>query len=267
MSTSLWSVASGVYNSTGFWGPDEDVTHAFCGPHYATSQYVAEFFNSVSSLIFVVIGLYVLDKVRHDAHVRVAAMWLVLIGVGSTLFHGIMWYWMQLLDEIPMVGFMATIMLAKIQDPLLDGKRMILTAFCLLECLGVVGIYVALQQYEIFLHGFCLIVLTEAVLGQVVRKWKGRHAAMHTRSYLCALVGIVLGRVLWESENRLCEVYPGVWLLHVGWHLLSGFAAYSILVATLISRLGDEQDSPNLVGFRARLKENNSGILPCKNEQ
>ena len=45
--------------STGYWGKATAV-HQFCEPKYATSPYVAEFYNSISSFLYVFAACYAL---------------------------------------------------------------------------------------------------------------------------------------------------------------------------------------------------------------
>lgn len=254
-STDVWSVASRVHNTTGYWG-DVDATHAFCEPHYSTSPYFAEFYNSVSSMIFVVTGIYAFAMAKNDVYIQIAALWLVFIGVGSALFHGIMWYWMQLLDELPMVGFMMTLMLAYVgsKNPILNGKRTFLRVFILIECIGVAVVYIITQQYEIFFHGFVTIITTMGLLTFALKQDTGRHVQHQNTAFRNGVGAIIVGRIFWESENRLCETYPAVWPLHVGWHLVSNISAYYTIMGALILRLDEAQELPVLVGFPRKQK-------------
>lgn len=258
--STIFAVATRSHNATGYWGSSEDVTHTFCEPHYATTFYVAEFYNSLSSLVYVVTGWYVLRTIgQKDRFVWTGAVWLMVIGIGSALFHGIMWYWMQLLDEIPMVGFAATIMLAKVENPALQrGTRtlllLLLRVLVWTLCVGTALVYTITQQYEIFIHGFTAIVVLDIGLVFWTRSTGAvcpRHGALHLRAFLTGVGTIVVGKTLWEVENRLCETHRDVvWPLHVVWHFFSATAAYSSLVATYLLGLTENEESKkNMVLF------------------
>jgi len=52
-----------------------------------------------------------------------------------------------------------------------------------------------------------------------------------------AVIFIALGRVCWETENNLCEAYPGLWPLHNLWHCLATAAATYMFLAEYIYRI------------------------------
>lgn len=92
-------------SAEGFWG-EITSTIDWCEDNYAVSHYIAEFWNTVSSLLFVaagVLGLFL--AYRHRLENRY--FWLngcvIVIGCGSTMFHGTLQFGWQLWDEIPMI--------------------------------------------------------------------------------------------------------------------------------------------------------------------
>ena len=92
---SLLQIPTQVHNITGFWGP-VDAVHQFCEPHYATSFYVCEFFNGLSSIVFVLTAWHCYrtlpsnDKSSDMNYIRSLCGWLGLIGIGSIAFHSTM---------------------------------------------------------------------------------------------------------------------------------------------------------------------------------
>jgi hypothetical protein len=206
-----------------------DASHQFCEPHYATSMYLAEAWNAVSSLIMIVLAWHAHRTIVHSKMTNsdrvwmvTSCLWLAIIGTGSFLFHGTMRRSMQLLDEGPMVGFVATSILWKADkhpwtrqfDTLL--YRVVLGGLHV----AVFWAYLWMGSYELFVHGFTLLVLGDVILNHT---WTlGKPLKYRNIS----LLSILLGRALWEVENRMCEAFPAVWPLHVVWHLLSGVSAY-----------------------------------------
>ena len=77
--------------STGYWGKATAV-HQFCEPKYAMSPYVAEFYNSLSSFIYVFTACYALSKpaARNDPLILFTGVSIAVIGLGSVAFHGTM---------------------------------------------------------------------------------------------------------------------------------------------------------------------------------
>ena len=103
-------------------------------PHgffFQVTQYVAEYWNTISNAILCVgalCGLYQVRKHKletrfeypifyrealstvqlHISRIATCYLSLLLIGVGSTLFHATLKYEMQLLDELPMIWGIAS---------------------------------------------------------------------------------------------------------------------------------------------------------------
>ncbi|KAJ3076787.1 Alkaline ceramidase 3 [Podochytrium sp. JEL0797] len=90
----------------GYWGP---VTSSldWCESNYVVSAYVAEFWNTVSCIFYVVAminGMRYLNQIGITKwRGYLAFISTGVIGVGSALFHGTMWYSAQMMDELPMV--------------------------------------------------------------------------------------------------------------------------------------------------------------------
>ena len=89
---------------TGYWGP---ITASvdWCEDNYVYSYYVAEFFNTLSSLPVALMGLYAYrrSKGRYGLQYNLACIGMIMIGLGSAAFHGTLLRGSQMLDEIPML--------------------------------------------------------------------------------------------------------------------------------------------------------------------
>jgi dihydroceramidase len=247
-----WSIPNfaSSHTSSGYWGPIE-ANHAFCEPHYMMSPYIVEWFNCTSSIIYILLALTV--SFPKDVFLNTAARgWLVLVGVGSMLFHGTMRYIFQLSDEIPMVGFLSTLMIAKLAFWNKNKTRMVAITLVMLFGVGLLIVYVVLDQYEVFIHGFAVMVLIDTVLTISLLDSSARFGKVEVRAYLVSLVAIVLGRIAWELEHLLCFKYPQVWPLHVVWHFFSCLSAYAAMVTVYVIRARKNyeiQCLPRFVGF------------------
>jgi dihydroceramidase len=248
----IWSVNNLAHtHSTGWWG-EVEANHAFCEPHYAVSHYIAEFFNSTSSLIYILLAFFI-QLPKHDAFLQISRIWLLAIGIGSLLFHGTMRYAMQLADEIPMVGFVTTLMIAKISmpHPWLIGYTGLATVISIFYGISLIGVYVLWDQYEIFIHGFTILVVCDFLLS--IPLWQNKRGSkwetLQIRSHMVGIFTILLGKVAWEVEHLLCESHPFVWPLHVVWHLLSCTSAYGSVTSTYVMRAKETEEIPRLFGF------------------
>ncbi len=90
----------------GFWGPPTS-TVDWCEANYVVSHYVAEFWNTVSNIGLLVLGIYgVRMCLREGLAVRVDLLLLfgliAVVGLGSAAFHATLLKTSQQLDETPM---------------------------------------------------------------------------------------------------------------------------------------------------------------------
>lgn len=238
-----------MHNETGYWGP-VDANHQFCEPHYASTFYLAEAWNAISSLLYVAAACHVYGRIviatrnstkteskmtdRSSSNNNMKAwwmtalcLWLAVIGFGSFLYHGTMRRSMQLLDEGPMVGLLTTSALYKVDKyPWTVGYTRQYRVLLAMMHLAVYLLYAWLDKYEWFVHGFTILALIDAGLVYGQSKYLGGNFVYRDIALAC----ILLGKALWEVENRFCEVFPAVWPLHVVWHVLSCTCAYSSLL-------------------------------------
>ena len=90
-----------------FWGePNSSVN--WCENDYVFSQYIAEFWNSLSSLCMAAFGYYGRVTMPKSSNINLNRIWwtwfmLEIVGWGSVAFHGTLKWWSQALDEVPMV--------------------------------------------------------------------------------------------------------------------------------------------------------------------
>jgi len=216
-----------------YWGPI-DAMHQFCEAKYATSPYFAEFWNSLSNIpCFIIPGAYGLYRGWGVFDLRLSALWfnMILVGVGSFMFHGTMRFKWELLDEVPMLMLVLSGIWSKDDTHWCTSGRW--KTLCHLLGLGIssVGLYMYISRgdYEMFLHTFTLVCLFDSSLTLICCS-KSDHPGSHfTRCCLRAYgVTLVLGRIFWETEARLCPAGSGgpLALLHVLWHVLAGLACY-----------------------------------------
>jgi len=223
--------------ANGYWGAATAV-HQFCEPKYATSHYVAEFYNSISSFAFVLTALYVLSKpeARQDPMILFTGISVAVIGVGSVMFHGTMLFEYELCDEVPMLILISIGLLNKAgAHPLLltRGRCFAFGAFVVASCVATIVTYAKLAIYELFVAAFTALVLVDLALACT---WRSQQRVTTWAMYMSAGC-IILGKIVWEVEVRCCSVDKRVWPLHVVWHGLSCACAYYGLLADMASRI------------------------------
>ena len=212
-----------------FWG-EPDALHSFCEAKYAYSAVFAEFHNSVSSLVYVLAGLFGAWHCRACGW-QVLAGWaaLILVGFGSALFHATLRFQFELCDEGPMLLLVAAFLVGK-EDclPAMSGpaRRLRFRIVVAALLLGSAAAYVCLQVYEIFLYTF-----TAGVLAEIAADVKCKSRECETRAcFWIAVASIGVGKLVWDVEHQVCGVVPWAWALHSVWHVLSCIGgAFAIL--------------------------------------
>mmetsp|Transcript_5848 Transcript_5848/g.11593 ORF Transcript_5848/g.11593 Transcript_5848/m.11593 type:complete len:291 (-) Transcript_5848:221-1093(-) len=234
-----------VTSTAGFWGPSDSKID-FCEESYAVTPYIAEFWNSTSSLVYVflgILGIYNCVKMRTCLLYPTIFLTLSIIGVGSTTFHGTMRWWGELWDELPMIalGGLFLVGLNGIH-PLTSG----MTGFYFYTGLAISLLastiaYVQFQFYEIFLHSFTAMIVVTVVMSFHITS---SAASRQTNFFLhTTLAELIVGKVVWSLEHALCGAHPMVPMLHVVWHIFSAFAAYHyvlFLMSVRYEKLGYE---------------------------
>ncbi|CAG8662000.1 23739_t:CDS:2 [Dentiscutata erythropus] len=87
----------------GFWG--EPTATNWCERNYDVTHYIAEFFNTISSLCMVSAGIFGIYKHSKGFEPRYSICFasIIVVGIGSILFHGTLLFSLQLFDEVPMM--------------------------------------------------------------------------------------------------------------------------------------------------------------------
>eukprot|EP00927_Polykrikos_kofoidii_P015975 TRINITY_DN17161_c0_g1_i1.p1 TRINITY_DN17161_c0_g1~~TRINITY_DN17161_c0_g1_i1.p1 ORF type:complete len:272 (+),score=27.55 TRINITY_DN17161_c0_g1_i1:34-849(+) len=216
-----------------YWG-DIDTSHQFCEAAYAVTPVCAEFWNAISNLPSFVIPCslgFLRCYSTHDS--RILQIWLlgILVACGSILFHGTMRLPFQMLDEIPMFLLVLAGARAKADTHWVMRGRWKLLVDLVMRGGSVTGlcIYVITLNYEVFLHTFGIILVLEMILSGVCAWETGKHGSQ--AAWFCwiwSVTFIIVGRIAWETEFRLCPSGSGgplAWL-HVVFHVCIGVACY-----------------------------------------
>jgi dihydroceramidase len=223
-------------SNSGFWGPP-NALHIFCESKYARSYYIAEFWNSLSSLVFCAAGAYALSKpeIRSDPIMWCAAVSLAAIGAGSFAFHATMRYVYELFDELPMLLLFACCLLTKAAclPQVLRPFERAYTACAVIAPLGCAVVYCVYGQYAFFVNSVTVLLVIDVTVGFAQRT---EHRVIHLARAV-TLLSLVIAKILWEVEVQNCEREPRVWILHVAWHALSCVSAYFGLFSNMSYRI------------------------------
>ncbi|CAE6970268.1 Acer3 [Symbiodinium natans] len=125
-----------------FWGlPTSNVD--WCEANYAHTRYVAEFFNTLSSLPMVAVslwGLYLCATYRLEPRFYLCWAGIGAVGIGSLAFHGMLHPAGQATDELAMICASLAFLYVVLEVGHLEARRPWLPA---LEMVYAVGFAVA----------------------------------------------------------------------------------------------------------------------------
>lgn len=247
-----------------FWGPVTS-TIDWCEPNYLATRFVAEPFNTLSNLSFILLGIAGAVHELRDRNLQISYLTLfaslAFIGISSLFFHASLTIWAQQADELSMVWHLLLyfhLINTKDQINVNPIWGMMLIGYCILFSI----VHMTFKTTTLFqIHFGVLLALLLA------RIYKDYHQVYFTRAgkfvLLEAVVAALLGFGLWIFDYHYCELsltylYPlnG----HVFWHIFMGIAAYDLIVTLKIlesARLGQPLDVSfkMLIPFASVIKE------------
>eukprot|EP00397_Hematodinium_sp_SG-2012_P034919 GEMP01037500.1.p1 GENE.GEMP01037500.1~~GEMP01037500.1.p1 ORF type:complete len:259 (+),score=42.44 GEMP01037500.1:173-949(+) len=218
-----------------YWGP---VTSSidFCEPNYVWTPYVAEFWNSLTSLFIAYVGVvaYLMAPeymfTTHSLFLRACYGSLVVIGLGSAAFHGTLLREYQAWDEIPMMlGSIVSVCgmreFLHSRDVKHSARAAITRRERILALLAMAtqiwlyfyrgdfatffAIFICLLLYVVYLVVRILKVLNDPALNQI--------CVRSATIFICAAV-------VWLLSECFCEQF-GFLHPHVLWHFGSAIGA------------------------------------------
>ncbi|MFT7621782.1 MAG: dihydroceramidase [Myxococcota bacterium] len=232
-----------MWLATGYWSDfGTPASVDWCEPNYVHSQWVAEWFNTCSSVPMVLMGLYgIVRAYRSGAEPRflVAFGALLVVGLGSVAFHGTLLMTAQAADELPMIyGGLAFLYLLANRRPDVPAGRLRawqigLTLYAVAFTAGY-GILADYFTLFIWTYGGLMTWLVIRSIAVAMSE-----SPMHRR-----LVGIAAGLfvggvgLVWMPEHVLlsCEHPAQAFHLHSIWHLAAGSGTYMGVVFAMWDR-------------------------------
>lgn len=186
-----------------YWGnPDTSIT--FCESKYTKVFWIAEFYNTLSSLCYLCVGLYYIKSKRYP----IAAM-ITGVGIGSVILHGTLRYYGQWLDEVSML--VTTIMTMDVLNSKLIKKNSI--------PFFIIFYFIF---YKTFLVFFCTFTLLNIYLSYLVFK-------STIINYYIYNTLVIIGTSCWFIDRFLCDNIEFLYL-HAWWHILTSMAISTIFL-------------------------------------
>ena len=215
----------------------------WCEPNYIVSPYVAEWFNFVSSIIMALPAVYGLVwKYRQGRELRylLVDIGIIVISLGSALFHGTLTRYGQMMDELPML-WGALIFTSVVWHSRLPKSDVIFLGALLLfsfawTCFGQFIHHSHNWIFETVFGGIVLFALY--LMAKLIMSSPCPHSTPLLIAYVILGVGSFL---LWNLDQWFCPQLTPLYIaspyftsLHGYWHIGMGLQCY---VGSLMSVL------------------------------
>ncbi|KAI8063259.1 alkaline phytoceramidase family protein [Gongronella butleri] len=235
---------------SGYWGPITSSVD-WCEKNYVHSFYIAEFWNTVSSFAMIILGLAGVYAHHRSLGWRLSNGYLmiVIVGIGSVLFHATLQYEHQMWDELPMVWTACYLLWVLLVE---NGHSASLFGV-------VIGVYCALAtlatsqskgstQFFMFQTSFGLVMWS--CLWYVWKLYRGVQNKEVIRLFHrgAQFLGLAIG--VWLFDSNMCFIYEHVPnpQLHAWWHVLMCVSLHFFFVATGFELLGTKAHRIKYIG-------------------
>ncbi|CAG8466811.1 6315_t:CDS:2 [Acaulospora morrowiae] len=245
-----------IMSRIGYWQTTSSVD--WCENNYEYSHYIAEFWNTFSSLAMIIFGeAGARMNLCEGFRFKLAFRLISVVGVGSLLFHATLTSEMQALDEVPMVWSALTLvhpLIESIYGP--QGYWLpIAQVIHAILCTLAVTIAKGDMQFIFFHMSFgSLELLSLYLMHRIYSLKKSSHPAV---KYLFERGVIIysLAIAIWLTDLYMCDyvnggeksILPFNPQLHSIWHLLASFGLYLLVVLTLYNFLWESGVKCNVV--------------------
>lgn len=243
-------------NDKPYWGKSDTIIE-WNEPKYKYIYYISEYWNSFSNLNTIVIGLilycdsFYLIVTPNDDNLgrrvtfsgkeqfnkiliikRNLLFWLqlstiliIIIGIGSFIFHSTSRYLGQLLDELSMIAFIQCLILfiySSNSCNIIDIYYPILVYLPILICNIFMILSIIYKNHSYFIKSFTIIVISSVCLSYIYNfNNKLDNIYIHL-----AIIHIVIAKVFWNIEQKYGKIIKYLYLLHSLWHTLSAISIY-----------------------------------------
>ncbi len=201
----------------------------FCeGKYYSESNIegIFEFYNSLSSLFLIIIGLYTL---KYFTKYKYAHFSLFLNGIGSFLYHSKFLFIYKLIDEMSMM-FCVCYCCSKVYTCIYNKNTLLINI--LLTFMFFYSFYMNIIDSEgyIFRELFSVLFIILGLFLYILHYQLLLFKPYLSRNILSGLLTLIFGCGFWAIDELYCNKY--IFWFHSIWHILISIGSF-ILFSTL----------------------------------
>jgi len=223
----------------GYWGKRTSALD-WCEPNYTWSFYIAEFFNTITSLPAAFLSFYAIYltyKYGYGKRFLLVNAMVAMVGLGSAAFHGTLLYMGQIFDELPMI-YTSLAILYVILEMESEGKPVYkyLAPILLSYSALFTAVYLYLPSFFIFfLLGYIGAILILVYRCSVI--FRKPDTLFHQKVFIVASVCCYIGGWLffWVPEVAFCDALQP-YNFHAWWHVTSTLGGFIIVLFATFQR-------------------------------
>ena len=184
-----------------FWGKP-DVSVSFCEEKYVVSDYIAEYYNTMSALSYVIVGiLFYRTRLK-----RLSAI-MILLGLGTALLHGTLRFYGQWLDEISML-ILSFFIIKEIRKERFNKRT---------NNLYLLALILPYFVFERFFCNFFLVFCSLQIYIYLIARKKIKKYTLEYYLIKSYSIILLISGICWLLDQLFCE-YVRNYQLHAVWH-------------------------------------------------
>jgi len=194
-------------HGSGFWGPTTS-TLDWCEKNYEVTYYAAEFWNTVTNLGMILPALHgIYDSYKQGFEFRYMFCFvlLLMVGIGSWMFHMTLLFEMQLMDELPMVWGVAYIYycLSKAETGFDSEGKDRVGSYMFIYALVVSVAYLVNKNPLFHEVAYGIVVVLMLIKAIQLQKKNGKFIKVPLFHLGCIMYAV--GFILWNIDNHFCR--------------------------------------------------------------
>lgn len=186
-----------------YWG-NPDVSVYFCEDKYKVSDYVAEYYNTLSAISYILVGLLL-----YNTKLKEIALSTIMLGVGTGILHCTLRYYGQWLDELSMLT-LSFFLIKRLRKYEFKKKTSTLFLFII-----VFAYFVFINYFFMFFIIFSGLQVYIYNLSRTAKlfknKWKRRLIKLYSFIF-------IISSICWLLDQLMCN-YVKNYNLHAIWHI------------------------------------------------
>ena len=201
-----------------FWGTP-DVSVSFCEDKYIVSDYIAEYYNTMSALSYVIVGL-----LFYKTRLKKLSKIIILLGIGTALLHSTLRFYGQWIDELSML-ILSFYIIKEIRQ-----MRFSITTSEWYLLLLIFPYFLFERYFSYFFVVFSSLQIYTYTISRKNYDECTREVYYLIKAYLIVLI---LSSICWLGDQLFCD-YVQDYQLHAVWHVGTSLALFFGLLALII---------------------------------